>query len=151
MITTNERDTIMLNNTEIILNQASEHKDDAIKRCGELLCNAGYVSSEYTEGMLKRDNSFSTAIGNLIAIPHGEKDYAKYIKKTGLCVITYPDGIEWGGNTVKLVIGIAALGDEHLEILENIVEVLEDEDDVEKLVQASDADSLTAIFAAGQA
>ncbi len=141
----------MLNKTEIILNQATEHKDEAIKRCGELLCKAGYVSPEYIEGMLKRDNSFSTAIGNLIAIPHGEKDYAQYINKTGLSVITYPDGIDWNGNMVKLVIGIAALGEEHLEILENIVEVLEEEEDVEKLVNAGNADAITAIFTGSQA
>ncbi len=140
----------MLNKTEIILNQATEHKDEAIKRCGELLCKAGYVSAEYTEGMLKRDNSFSTAIGNLIAIPHGEKDYAKCILNTGLCVITYPEGIDWNGNVVKLVIGIAARGEEHLEILENIVEVLEEEDDVEKLVNESNIDSIIAVFSAGQ-
>ncbi len=140
----------MLNKTEIILNQPSEHKDEAIKRCGELLCKAGYVSSEYIEGMLKRDNSFSTAIGNLIAIPHGEKEYAQYIKKTGLCVITYPDGIDWEGNEVKLVIGIAALGEEHLEILENIVEILEEEEDVLKLVNGANVDNIAAVFTGGQ-
>ncbi len=137
----------MLNKTEIILNQPAVHKDEAIKRCGELLCGAGYISSEYIEGMLKRDNSFSTAIGNLIAIPHGEKDYAQYIKKTGLCVITYPDGIDWNGTEVKLVIGIAALGEEHLEILENIVDVLEEEEDVIKLVEEADTDKIISMFA----
>ncbi len=141
----------MLNKTEIILNQPVENKDDAIKRCGELLTNAGYVSAEYTEGMIKRDNGFSTAIGNLIAIPHGEKDYAKYIKKTGLCVITYPEGITWGDNTVKLVIGIAALGEEHLDILENIVDALEDEQSVEQLVSSGDAEKIMAIFSGGNA
>ncbi len=145
-----KRGNRMLNKTEIILNQTTVNKDDAIKKCGELLCAAGYVTAEYTEGMMKRDNSFSTAIGNLIAIPHGEKEYAQYIKKTGLCVITYPDGIDWNGNTVKLVIGIAALGDEHLEILENIVEALEDEESVEELVAAADSDKITAIFTGGQ-
>ncbi len=136
----------MLNKTEIILNQPTVNKDEAIKRCGELLCSAGYTTPEYTEGMLKRDNSFSTAIGNLIAIPHGEKDYAQYIKKTGLCAITYPDGIDWNGTEVKLVIGIAALGEEHLEILENIVDVLEEEEDVIKLVEDADADKIISMF-----
>ncbi len=136
----------MLNKTEIILNQPSVHKDEAIKRCGELLCKAGYTSAEYTEGMLKRDRSFSTGIGNLIAIPHGEKEYGKYINKTGLCVITYPDGIDWNGTEVKLVIGIAALGEEHLEILENIVDVLEEEEDVIALVEAADTDKIIKMF-----
>ncbi len=136
----------MLNKDQIVLNQTPIDKDSVIKRCGELLEQGGYVTKEYTEGMLKRDKSFSTAIGNLIAIPHGEKDYAEYIKKTGLCVLTYPDGIDWEGTTVKLVIGIAALGEQHLDILENIVEALEDEEAVEQLVNASDADKIMAVF-----
>ncbi len=140
----------MLDKTQIILNQPSVHKDEAIKKCGELLCDAGYTTAQYTEGMLKRDASFSTAIGNLIAIPHGEKDYAKFINKTGLCVITYPDGIDWNGTEVKLVIGIAALGEDHLEILENIVEVLEEEEDVIALVNEANADKIIALFSGGE-
>ncbi len=132
----------MITKNDIILNCESEDKDSAIKRCGELLANAGYANIKYTEGMLARDNNFSTAIGNLIAIPHGEKEYKQYIEKTGLCVITYPQGITWGDQTVKLVIGIAALGDEHLEVLENIVDKLEEESDVENLVNANDKEKI---------
>ncbi len=136
----------MLRAEDIILNQAVETKDDAIRRCGALLHKAGIVDEAYIESMIARDASFSTAIGNLIAIPHGEKSAAGSIKKTGLSVITYPDGLDWGGAPVKIVIGIAALGDEHLSILENIVEVLEDESDVEKLVAASSKDEILKMF-----
>lgn len=124
----------MLELNHIIINQPTEDKKSAIDRCGQLLAAAGYTDPQYTEGMHIRDESFSTAIGNFIAIPHGEKSYAQYIKKTGLCVITYPEGIDWNGTPVKLVIGIAALGEEHLDILENIVDLMEDEETVEALV-----------------
>ncbi len=124
----------MLELNHIIINQPTEDKDAAIARCGEILAAAGYTDPQYTQGMKLRDESFSTAIGNFIAIPHGEKSYAQYIKKTGLCVITYPEGIDWNDTPVKLVIGIAALGEEHLDILENIVDVMEDEETVEALV-----------------
>ncbi len=136
----------MLRTEDIVLNQASESKQDAIKRCGELLTAAGYADAEYTEGMIARDNSFSVAIGNLIAIPHGEKEYKKYIKKTGLCVVTYPDGIDWDGQKVNLVVGIAALGEEHLSVLENIVDVLEEESDVINLVSANSKEKILELF-----
>ncbi len=139
----------MLNADTIILNQPSTNKKDAIELCGKLLTQAGYATQEYTQGMIARDNSFSTAIGNMIAIPHGEKDYKKYIQKTGICVITYPDGIEWDGMTVKLVVGIAALGEEHLDILENIVDVLEEESDVENLVNANSKEKIIELFTGG--
>ncbi len=136
----------MLRTEDIVLNLPVEPKLDIIRRCGALLHKAGYVEEAYIESMVARDTSFSTAIGNLIAIPHGEKSAASSIKQTGLCVLTYPDGIEWGEEKVKLVIGIAALSDEHLSILENIVEVLEDESDVEHLVAAASKEKILEIF-----
>ncbi len=136
----------MLKKEDIILGQAVEPINDVIKRCGAMLHNSGYVEEDYIQSMIARNDSFSVAIGNLIAIPHAEKSAASNIKKTGLCVITYPDGLDWAEEKVKLVIGIAALGDEHLKILENIVETLEEESDVEELVAAADAEKILALF-----
>ncbi len=136
----------MLRKEDILLNQAVEPKNDVIRRCGALLHEAGYVEEGYIESMVARDENFSVAIGNLIAIPHGEKEAASFIKKTGLCVLTYPDGLDWSGTRVNLVVGIAALSDEHLRILENIVETLEEESDVEALVAASSKEKILKIF-----
>lgn len=122
----------------IVLNLPTEPHEDSIKRCGKMLVDAGHVKSRYIDGMIARDRGFTTAIGNFIAIPHGEKEYKDDILNTGLVVLTYPDGIDWNGQTVYLVIGIAAQGDEHLDILENIVDKLEEEQDVIDLVRASD-------------
>ncbi len=136
----------MLALENIIIGQAVESKEDVIKRCGAMLVKAGVVEEAYVESMIARDAGFSVAIGNLIAIPHGEKSAAEHIKKTGLCVITYPEGLDWDGNPVKLVVGIAALGDEHLEILQNIVETLEEESDVEDLVAAASKEKILELF-----
>ena len=60
------------------------------------------------------------------------------MKKTGLAVDIYPEGISWGeGNTVRIVIGIAATTDEHVAILQNIAEKLGDMDMVEKVVNGT--------------
>lgn len=126
----------------IILNAPSEPHEDAIRRCGQILVDAGYVAPQYIDGMLARDRSFTTAIGNCIAIPHGEKEYKQYIEKTGLSVVTYPQGLDWNGERVYLVIGIAAKGNEHLDILENIVDQLDSEEDVLALVEQGDRQKL---------
>ncbi|WP_312641265.1 PTS sugar transporter subunit IIA [Hydrogenoanaerobacterium sp.] len=138
----------ILSQQNIQLGLKPEMPQEAIRRCGRMLAEAGYVKEEYIKGMLARDAAFSTAIGNLIAIPHGEKEYKEHILCTGVVVITYPDGIDWNGVPVKLVIGIAAKGDEHLSILENIVETLEEEEDVVRLVNAGDAQAIYKIFTA---
>ncbi len=136
----------MLTVENIVLGQAKESKEDAIKRCGAMLVQAGAVEEAYVPSMIARDASFSVAIGNLIAIPHAEKEAACHIKKTGICVITYPEGIQWDEENVKLVVGIAAIGEEHLEILQNIVEKLEEESQVEELVANATKEKILELF-----
>ena len=113
-----------------------------------MLVKSGYVNSAYIDGMLARDRDFSTAIGNLIAIPHGEEASKKEILNTGIVVLVYPKGIEWNGETVKLVIGIAAKGSEHLSILERIVGAFAEEKDVEATVQSADAETFYRLLSA---
>ena len=128
------------------MNQPKTEREKVIFRCGQMLLEAGYVTERYIEGMIKRDNAFSTAIGNHIAIPHGEGDYKKDIICAGIVVITYPEGIDWDGSTVYLVVGIAAKGDEHLDILGNIVDHFETGEDTVNLVKNAGIDEMYAIL-----
>jgi mannitol/fructose-specific phosphotransferase system IIA component len=137
----------ILDRANVIMGLTSESPEAVIRRCGELLVAGGYVSPEYTAGMLRRDASFSVAIGNAIAIPHGEEAAKAAIHHTGLVVLTYPDGIDWRGEQVKLVVGIAAQGDEHVEVLAKIVDAFEEEADVEAMVGRGDADELHGLLA----
>ena len=127
--------TEILKKENIVLNQPKAEREEVILRCGKMLLDSGYINERYIEGMLKRDNSFSTGIGNFIAIPHGEEDYKKDIISTGLVVLTYPEGVDWHGSPVYLVMGIAAKGDEHLDIMGNLVDHLETGDDTVALVK----------------
>ncbi|MDR2868924.1 MAG: PTS mannitol transporter subunit IICBA [Deferribacteraceae bacterium] len=132
----------ILKKENIILNQPKATPEEVIRRCGKMLFESGYVNERYIEGMLARDKSFSVEIGNFIALPHGEEAYKKEIIKTGIVVLTYPDGIDWHGNTVYFVVGIAARGEEHLEIMANIVTHLGEPDDTVKLVKNGNIDEI---------
>jgi mannitol/fructose-specific phosphotransferase system IIA component len=132
----------ILKKENIVLNQSVTDREEVIRRCGRMLLDSGYINERYIEGMLKRDNAFSTGIGNFIAIPHGELDYKKDIIKTGIVVLTYPEGIDWHGTPVYLVIGIAAKGDEHLDIMGNVVDHLDTGDDTIKLVKNANVEEI---------
>ncbi|MDR1127362.1 MAG: PTS sugar transporter subunit IIA [Treponema sp.] len=132
----------ILKKENIILNQPKMEREAVIRRCGRMLVDSGYTNENYIEGMVKRDNSFSTGIGNFIAIPHGEEAYKKDIISTGIVILTYPEGIDWHGTPVYLVIGIAAKGDEHLDIMGNVVDHLETGDDTIKLVKSAGVDEI---------
>jgi mannitol/fructose-specific phosphotransferase system IIA component len=140
---------VMLKKENIVLNQPKAEREDVIRRCGKMLVDSAYVKERYIEGMVKRDNSFSTCVGNHIALPHGEEAYKVDILATGIVVLTYPDGIDWHGVPVYLVIGIAAQGDEHLDIMGNIVEQLETGDDVIRLVKEGDVDAVYKMLCGG--
>ena len=136
----------MLKKENILLNQPSAAREDVIRRCGRMLVDGGYAKERYIEGMVARDNSFSTCIGNHIALPHGEEAYKVDIISTGVVVLTYPEGIDWQGTTVYLVIGIAAKGDEHLDIMGNVVDALDTGEDTKRLVREGDVDAVYRIF-----
>jgi mannitol/fructose-specific phosphotransferase system IIA component len=142
--------TQVLELDNIIVGLAPEPREAVIRRCGDLLFKAGYATERYAEGMLARDKLASSAIGNYIAIPHGAKEYKGEILKTGLCVLTYhPDPVSWGEEKVHLAIGIAAIGNDHLDILERIVDKLEEGDDVLKLVKSGDRQAIYELLTGG--
>jgi phosphocarrier protein FPr len=81
----------------------------------------------------------STYLGNGVSIPHGEYENREQILQTGISVLQLPDGIEWeDGEKAHLIIGIAASSDDHMGVLANLAEVIEDEDLTNSLIRTND-------------
>lgn len=139
----------MLKKEAIILNCQSCTSDQAIVAMGELLQSHGYIEEPYIQGMLNRDHDLTTYLGNNLAIPHGEFDVKKYVLNTGIAVMIYPDGIDWNGNLVRIVIGIAAKGDDHMEILSNIAITLCEMETVNQIVSSDDVNFIQNILVEG--
>lgn len=122
--------------------------DEAIERVGRDLISSGYVEEKYLEGMYERDHSLSVFMGNKIALPHGEYDYKKNILKSGIVVHIYPNAIDWHGNEVNIVVGLAGIGEEHVQILANIAGALGDMDEVEKVISEQDIEYIYELLTA---
>ena len=122
----------------IILNQKSVTKEEAITAAGQLLTDLGYIDKEYIPLMLEREKIVTTYIGMGLAIPHGTTHDEGIIHKTGIVLIQYPEGIDFGDEKAQLVIGIAGKGGEHMEILSKICTALEDETILEKMKTTDD-------------
>jgi len=132
-------DRKILNEANILLNLKSEAKFEAIERAGKLLAENGFVEEPYLIGMRKREEDITTYIGNGIAIPHGMNEFIKYINKSGIVVLQYPDGVDFGdGNIAYIVIGIAGKNNDHLDILSKIAIVCLDEANVNRLINSKD-------------
>ena len=131
-----EGNKLALTNDSIFLGLKATQKEDAIKIAGDQLVKLGNVSPEYVDGMFAREELVSTYLGESIAVPHGTIEAKQYVQKTGIVFCQYPEGIQWGegeDDMAKMVIGIAAEGDEHNMVLMAITNSLDDEDAVECL------------------
>ncbi|MCK8935751.1 fused PTS fructose transporter subunit IIA/HPr protein [Haemophilus influenzae] len=136
-----------LSESNIHLNANAIDKQQAIEMAASALVQAGNVENGYLQGMLARELQTSTFLGNGIAIPHGTLDTRSMVKKTGVQVFQFPQGIEWGeGNIAYVVIGIAARSDEHLSLLRQLTHVLSDEDTAAKLAKITDVAEFRAIL-----
>ena len=124
----------------IRLNQASVSKEEAIQAAGELLHQLGYVDETYIDAMQEREKLITTYMGMGVAIPHGTVQAKGTVKKTGIVFLQYPEGVDFGDEKAQLVFGIAGIGEEHLDLLAKICEVLEDEEVLEKMKTTSDLD-----------
>ncbi len=123
----------------ILLDVESEDKMSAIKRLGRKLIENGYVDELYIEGMIKRENSLTTYMANGVAIPHAMPEYTQYIKHSGIVIAQYRNGVDFGnGNVAHLLIGIAGIGDDHMDALSKIAIVCSEEANVKEIVESSD-------------
>lgn len=122
----------------VVLNQASVSKEDAIRAAGALLVKQGCVEDAYVDAMVEREKLVTTYMGMGIAIPHGTSEAKGCVKKTGIVLVQYPEGIDFGGEMAQLIFGIAGIGDEHLDLLSKICEALEDEAVLEKMKTTDD-------------
>lgn len=120
----------------IRLGQKSVSKEEAIEAAGNLLYELGYVEKDYIEAMQERERTVSTYLGMGVAIPHGTGDAKNKVKKTGIVLVQYPDGVDFGDEKAQLVFGIAGIGNEHLELLGKITQVIDNQDNLEKLKTA---------------
>ena len=139
------KEVLSINNIQ--LNVALSSKEEAIRYTGGILVDNGYVDADYIEKMLEREELTSTFMGNQVAIPHGTEEAKSLVKETGLSVVTVPEGVDFGdGNIVKVLIGIAGKGDEHLEVLSKIAIVLSEEENIQKILDTTSKEEIIRIL-----
>ena len=134
----------ILEKNRIKLGATAVNKQDAITQAGALLVDSGCVAAPYVDGMLAREATMSTYLGNGVAIPHGQYDDRSHIQQTGTSVLQVPAGGVWDEDDpdelAYLIIGIAANSDEHITVLSNLAEAIEDPDMAEQLARTQDLD-----------
>jgi len=137
----------VLKKENIVLSSTVSDKTEAIRLAGEVLVSEGYVEPSYVEKMLEREELTSTYMGNFVAIPHGTESSRDLVKSAGISVIQIPEGVDFGdGNVAKVLIGIAGKNNEHLEILSKIAIVCSEEENIQKIVEATSKEDILSLL-----
>ncbi|AQP37556.1 PTS mannitol transporter subunit IICBA [Vibrio anguillarum] len=143
---------IQKENIHLGLNAAN--KEEAIRFAGNKLVELGYAEPEYVDAMFEREKMVSTYLGESIAVPHGTVAAKDRVIKTGIVICQYPAGVQFTDDqdgVAKLVIGIAAKNDEHIQVITTITNALDEPDAIEKLTSTRDVSDILAILSGNQA
>jgi mannitol PTS system EIIA component len=138
------RDVLTLG--QIRIHPGSVSKEQAMKEAADILESAGAVTGAYFDAMQQREQAVSTYMGNELAIPHGTNETKDAILDSALSFVRYDGGVDWDGEPVSFVVGIAGKGDEHLEILSQIAILFSEDDDVQRLKSAQTPEELYEIL-----
>ncbi|MDA0130264.1 PTS mannitol transporter subunit IICBA [Vibrio sp. MarTm2] len=138
----------------IHLGLQAANKEEAIRFAGNKLVELGYAEPEYVDAMFEREALVPTYLGESIAVPHGTVEAKDRVKKTGIVICQYPAGIQFtedDDDVAKLVIGIAAKNDEHIQVITTITNALDEPESIEKLTSTNDVEEILNILGGQQA
>lgn len=147
--TDSQQPLFKLNETNIFLGLTAQTKEEAIRFAGQKLVEKGYVKPTYVEAMLERERLTSTYLGESIAVPHGTIEAKDDVINTGIVFCQYPAGVQFGEDEqdkAKIVIGIAARNNEHLDVIAKLTNALDDEKIIAKLATTNNILEVLAIL-----
>lgn len=139
----------------IFTNFNASNYSEVLEELGSTMIKKEYANEDYIEGLLKREEEFSTGVPVEtvgIAIPHTD---ASYVKENKIGIMTLENPVKFGAMggapedelDVKLVILLGfADGNDHLKALQNIIQIIQDASFVEEIIRSSDKDEVYKIM-----
>ncbi|SUW61792.1 EIICBA-Mtl [Buttiauxella agrestis] len=134
----------------VFLGLTAATKEEAIRFAGEQLVNGGYVQPEYVDAMFEREKLTPTYLGEGIAVPHGTVEAKDRVLKTGVVFCQYPHGVHFGEESddiARLVIGIAARNNEHIQVITSLTNALDDESVIDRLANTTSVQEVLDLLA----
>ena len=121
-------------------------REEAVATAGEMLLSTGAVDERYADAMLEREYSVSTYVGEGIAMPHGTLTAKDSVVADALVLLRFSAPIDWNGEQVSVVIGIAARGRGYISLISQLAAALLDSGKAADLRSATTVDEVYAVF-----
>ena len=138
----------LLPETSMMMDATATDRDDAIRQAGEALVRSGAVDGGYIEAMLEREHTVTTYIGDGIAMPHGTVAAKNAVRSEALVLLRYPYGVDWNGDRVTLVLGVAARDRRYIALISQLAAVLLEPSRAAAMRGAETAEEVYAVFGA---
>ena len=108
--------------------------EEAIKIASRPLLEKGYIESRYIDTMISKVNElgFYIVLSEDVAMPHSRPEDG--VLKMGMSLLKLDTPAKFGNNNIQIVITLAAKDNEsHIDALTNLVELLNDDEKIEKI------------------
>ena len=132
----------LLAESSIVLDATATSVDDAIAQAAAALFAAGAVDENYAALMLERERAVSTYVGEGVAVPHGTLAAKDAVTRNALVLLRFAEPVDWNGNDVYVVIGLAARGRGHIGLLSRLAALLLEPERAAALRAATDRDEI---------
>lgn len=111
-----------------------ESWEEAIKIASRPLLEKGYIEPRYIDTMISKVNElgFYIVLSEDVAMPHSRPEDG--VLKMGMSLLKLDTPAKFGNNNIQIVITLAAKDNEsHIDALTNLVELLNDDEKIEKI------------------
>jgi lichenan operon transcriptional antiterminator len=123
-----------------------EHKEDVIRFLNARLIENGYGNETFTQAVLEREALFSTAIGNLVAIPHA---LSQSTKGSRIVVGVLNKPIPWGEEKAQIIFLLNienSTDDEFSRIYEQFFDIINSKMKISELIKSKNFDQFMQII-----
>lgn len=142
------KDLITYENIE--LNVEAIDWEDAVFKGAKILLDKEYITVEYIDEIINKVKKIGPyiVIAPGIALPHARPEEG--VKKLSMSIMTLKNPIEFGNednDPVRLLITLATVDNEtHLKVLSQLVELLDNSDDINKIFAAVDKEEIMRVL-----
>lgn len=108
--------------------------EEAIKIASRPLLEKGYIEPRYIDTMISKVNElgFYIVLSEDVAMPHSRPEDG--VLKMGISLLKLDTPAKFGNNNIQIIITLAAKDNEsHIDALTNLVELLNDDEKIEKI------------------
>ena len=130
----------------IHLGVSASDRESAVRMAGASLLALGAIDAPYVDAMWERELIMSSYVGEALAIPHGTDASRRYVHHAQLTVLRFDEPIDWDGEPVRMAVGIASAGDEHVEVLGALAQALLDDELRAVLFTSTDVNEIAALL-----